>query len=361
MQALKLSDRRKISSFVRELYRLDTIKTFSERVVEGVERLISGNSVSMILVKHKTRTTHMLADNVGPEFRELFPILASYGHENPGYCYHLSHPEGQAVSIGDLLPLNEWKKTVSYNEAFAKVGLHEQLGARIPSANPDYLALVVGRSRRTFTERDRLVLNVLRHHISAGYHSLSSSPPISAVLMAEALDPFIDGSVVALDAFGHVQFCSEQAQNNFETFFIQERPFIGGLPQTIRTWIQRELAVFDTDSLALSPSKPFVVRRGEKALNIRIAHTRDGAAHALVLRVEDPALEMQKLYSVGLGARPTAVLYWLAKGKANEEIGIILGMATGTVKTHLKHIFSHLNVENRTSAASMMAELMIRH
>jgi DNA-binding CsgD family transcriptional regulator len=54
------------------------------------------------------------------------------------------------------------------------------------------------------------------------------------------------------------------------------------------------------------------------------------------------------------------VLYWLAKGKTNEEIGIILGVATGTVKVHLKNIFSRLHVENRATAASIVSEFLAR-
>ena len=73
----------------------------------------------------------------------------------------------------------------------------------------------------------------------------------------------------------------------------------------------------ETDALAMRPSQPFIVRRDEKELHVRIAHMRDDTAHALLLRVEDFALNLQKLSSVGLGSRATAVLYWLAKGKTN--------------------------------------------
>jgi len=61
-------------------------------------------------------------------------------------------------------------------------------------------------------------------------------------------------------------------------------------------------------------------------------------------------LELQKRSPLALGARATEVLYWLAKGKTNEEIGIILGMATGTAKVHLKNNFSHLQVSSLVNA-----------
>ena len=82
--------------------------------------------------------------------------------------------------------------------------------------------------------------------------------------------------------------------------------------------------------------------------------------HILFLRAEDPTLELAKLSALELGARTTEVLYWLAKGKKNQEIAIILGMAPETVKTHLKAIFCRLKVENRATAASMITELLAR-
>jgi DNA-binding CsgD family transcriptional regulator len=64
----------------------------------------------------------------------------------------------------------------------------------------------------------------------------------------------------------------------------------------------------------------------------------------------DSALDLQKLSPLALGARATEVLYWLAKGETNEESGIIVGMATGTVKVHLKNIFAHLQVSSLVNA-----------
>src|SRR5436190_23278121 len=52
-----------------------------------------------------------------------------------------------------------------------------------------------------------------------------------------------------------------------------------------------------------------------------------------------------------LTAREHEVLHWVAEGKANGDIGRILGCAERTVKKHLQHIFPKLGVETRTAAA----------
>ncbi|GAP34998.1 response regulator transcription factor [Piscinibacter sakaiensis] len=54
-----------------------------------------------------------------------------------------------------------------------------------------------------------------------------------------------------------------------------------------------------------------------------------------------------------LTAREAEVLYWLAKGKTNRDIGDILGTSPATVKKQLEHVYEKLGVETRNAAASM--------
>jgi DNA-binding NarL/FixJ family response regulator len=59
------------------------------------------------------------------------------------------------------------------------------------------------------------------------------------------------------------------------------------------------------------------------------------------------------LASLGLTARETEVLTWIAQGKTNYEIGIILSACTGTICKHVERILCKLRVKNRTSAAAI--------
>jgi DNA-binding CsgD family transcriptional regulator len=119
------------------------------------------------------------------------------------------------------------------------------------------------------------------------------------------------------------------------------------------------MAHFGSDELGIRPPQPLLVQRADKTLHIRVAKIREGDGFVLLLRAEDPVFELAKLSILGLGTRSTQVIYWLAKGKTNKEIGIILGMATETVKAHLKDIYSRLALENRAAAASMISEMLV--
>jgi DNA-binding CsgD family transcriptional regulator len=59
------------------------------------------------------------------------------------------------------------------------------------------------------------------------------------------------------------------------------------------------------------------------------------------------------LKPLGLTQREAEVLVWVAQGKGNYEISVILGAKPRTICKHVEHILSKLNVENRTAAAAV--------
>lgn len=79
------------------------------------------------------------------------------------------------------------------------------------------------------------------------------------------------------------------------------------------------------------------------------------AAARSVGRPPDSA-SAEKLERLGLTPREAEVLLWVAQGKANTDIGVILGMSEKTVKIHMGSILRKLSVENRTSAARVAIE-----
>jgi DNA-binding NarL/FixJ family response regulator len=56
------------------------------------------------------------------------------------------------------------------------------------------------------------------------------------------------------------------------------------------------------------------------------------------------------LMQLGLTPREAEVLYWIAQGKSNPDVAIILGANVRTVHKHVEHIFQKLGVESRNAA-----------
>ena len=68
-----------------------------------------------------------------------------------------------------------------------------------------------------------------------------------------------------------------------------------------------------------------------------------------------PAAELEHLSD-----RERQILRLLAAGLTNREIGVEIGLSTGTIKNHVSRIFAKLNVTDRTQAAVLAVELGVR-
>jgi DNA-binding NarL/FixJ family response regulator len=68
------------------------------------------------------------------------------------------------------------------------------------------------------------------------------------------------------------------------------------------------------------------------------------------------AIDPAALKSLPLTQRESEILAYVAVGKTNPEIGIILGISPRTVSKHIEHILDGLCVDTRTAAAAMALE-----
>jgi DNA-binding response OmpR family regulator/DNA-binding CsgD family transcriptional regulator len=79
--------------------------------------------------------------------------------------------------------------------------------------------------------------------------------------------------------------------------------------------------------------------------------------YLLLLQREDaewtPEVLREKLK---LTFREAEILMWIARGKTNKEIGIILDTSPRTVNKHLEHIFEKLGVSTRAAAVAMVLQ-----
>ena len=60
----------------------------------------------------------------------------------------------------------------------------------------------------------------------------------------------------------------------------------------------------------------------------------------------------------GLTPREIELLSWIAQGKSNKDIEIILSISLHTVTKHLEHIYTKLGVRSRTAAVIWFLNIM---
>lgn len=89
-------------------------------------------------------------------------------------------------------------------------------------------------------------------------------------------------------------------------------------------------------------------------LSAKIAACHLPGEFLLLLQKENSKWDLAGLCdSLHLTTREAEILMWIARGKTNKEIGLILGSSPRTVNKHLEHIFDKLGVTTRTAAVAM--------
>ena len=162
----------------------------------------------------------------------------------------------------------------------------------------------------------------------------------------------------ALDAFGHATLVVRAAdgrvvwQTPLARALLQEHFDGGELSAPVVDWVRAEVArrVADGARVGHTLTVPRQARRLVFAL-----HEQTGDDEWLIVMRESS--DRAVIEAVGtafrLTAREAEVLYWLARGKTNRDIGDILGTSHATVKKQLEHVYEKLGVETRTAAAAV--------
>lgn len=86
--------------------------------------------------------------------------------------------------------------------------------------------------------------------------------------------------------------------------------------------------------------------------------TGAGDFQIVALEPTRPDPRAADLEPLGLTPREAEVLFWIAQGKTNPEIAVILDTSINTVKTQCQRVFDKLGVETRTAAARVALECL---
>lgn len=175
----------------------------------------------------------------------------------------------------------------------------------------------------------------------------------------------------ALDAYGHATLAlrlqgepaAPQARLVWQTPLARRwlPTYFEGEPDTVPPALVRWLAPAAQGALpsAAEEFRPLTVRQGDRQLVCSLQGRTVDDDWLVVLREVGDAAGVQALQQAfGLTLRESEVLYWVAKGKTNRDIGDILGASPATVKKHLERIHTKLGVETRTAAAALAMRKM---
>jgi DNA-binding CsgD family transcriptional regulator len=343
---------------IGELYAHHDLDSFGQRALALSRKLVPSAYGTYNGVNPRTKGGWYATDPAGLDLglsREDMRLIAGV---NPLITHYQCTRDGAARKISDYMTRGRYRETALYREVFRRIGVESQMAFYLPKRPPTSVAVALIRDRDDFTERDRLVLNLLRPHLFRSYRNAELIGQLrkEAALADQVLETSQRG-VIILNRRGRVQFCSLRARQWLAAYRLPLRRAGGALPDELRRWVRQcRSSAARSASLPAAP-QPLTMRREGHRLLIRLLPDSTPGQQMLLLqeRVEPSPVPLQRF---GLTPRQAEVLFWVAEGKTSPEIGLILACRTATVNKHMERILGKLGVETRTAAAACAWQAM---
>lgn len=320
---------------IEDLHRCRLLADFPEHTLRALERLLPSSLSAFNEVNVPRKRIVAITSRPLPDHADLKSIWERYAGQHPLVNYTSETGDGQAMKISDFLSTREFHRLDLYQSFYRHLEAEDQMCVTIRSDNGFILALAFNRSRRDFSESDRLKLNFVRPHLLQAYANLEE---LSGHLdekndLKTALRETGHG-LVALNAAGDVAHATPGAVECLARYF--PSPAVSKkIPRLLAEWLRS------------SSDQPFTASTSTSRLIVR--RPKNAGRDILLLAEEN---ERGRPTDPRLTSREHEVLGWIVEGKTNAEIAKILGIAAGTVKQHVENILAKLGVDNRTAATA---------
>lgn len=343
--ALQAEDWERINGCLPRLYReLDSQKHLRV-ALEVLNELVPADSLAVniagVNMPNQLSAVSLPENHATPE---QVALIGQYVHESPFTAYYLATLDGQWKMITDFVPLEDFHKTNLHRLALAPLGIQEQMCAAVGVLDGTGYWIVINRTRRGFTERERERLNAMQPHLVTSFINAAaygrSQQSHRQVRAALEIAP---GAYGYFDEQGKLVWLQEKAAAWLGDFFADEAKDAGNnLPQSIRRLVEESQK---NDHLP----QPLEKVAGEECLVVCLGAS---AAGGWVMRLERKPSELPPHFVPlpQLSGRQNDVLRWMVEGKRNTEIAVILGLSRRTVEHHVRAILEVLLVENRATA-----------
>jgi DNA-binding CsgD family transcriptional regulator len=333
MERLTKKELRALLESIKERYPNSDLKTFSQRVVSRLSKIVPTEIISH--------------NGIHPRRRRNA---------------HATHPHHAHYSSKRIFrqraPLSSLDSSAKDAGRYTRPIPREVLSPprrNLACSSTAQRQVALNRGNKDFADRDRLLLSLLSPHVIHAYRHPKTVKDIQQkfTLVDDALNTLHLG-LILLTPTGKVRLATACALQQVREY-LGHRSLIGErLPESLRMWVKQQGAMRKKDDSPLSPSRLMLEREG-KRLVIRLVSKSDPI---LFLREERPTkVKPQSPALCSLSSREAQVLHWVSQGKTNREIALILQLSARTVQKHLEHIYRKMGVENRTGAAAKAYEI----
>ena len=350
MTRLMQRDVRAFVECLRDLYVFRSLDDFRPSLLSALGRIVGAEITSYHEMRPAEGTSANWKTPPDAVTDALEHAWERHMTEHPVLAYVVRTGDGQAMKISDFLSRRQLHGLALYNEFYRLVGLEDSLTLALSASPSVVIGIALNRNARTFSEHDRLLLNLLRPHVLQAYRNAAAVTQMQqeASLMQQGMAG-LDRTAIVLSRDGRLGMVTERARQWLAAYFGQSAVTMDRLPDALQRWLRHQQEPC-SDGDVPRPRAPLVIEQDSRRLVVRLMEEAEHSV--LLLEEEQTTLSPAALTTLGLSRRETEVLTWVARGRSNYAIGVLLGCTEATVKKHLERIYTKLEVGNRTEAAA---------
>jgi DNA-binding CsgD family transcriptional regulator len=355
MHRLSRRDLGAVLDCLRMTYATLDLDAFPRQVIALLRRIIPAPFGSYNEIDRGATRIRYVVEPGDARIPHLELSAGQYRHEHPVLAHYLRTGDGSPHKPSDFLTRQEWHRLSIYNETYRRTGVEYQMifmlkSLQRPTPPTVAIALDRGRAETDFTERDRLVLSLLRPHLMTAYANAETVSALRRTAPAAGGAPETRRREVVFLRRSGRHLISPRARYWLTLYFDDGSARGDQLPEDLHRWIREQVEHLGRGDSLTVPSRPLIVKREATRLSMRLIP--DSPDDLLVLEEENTKVDYAERQQLDLTPREAEVLHWVREGKTNKDIGAILRASPRTVGKHLERVFSKLGVETRTAAAA---------
>ena len=338
----------------------DDADAFARAGVQALPRLVASELTTLSVCDLLTGRREVTAapDSVlSAADRDCFD---RFFREHPLVRFHADLRGSGAHRISDSLPFARFRNTALYHEYYRRIRIDHVLALPVQVDSRTLVSFVLNRRGRDFSERDCNVLDLVREPLAQAWRQAQAMQRARTLLAG--LAALLERSGSAWMRLGPGRTLCDASPRALaqvlEHTGVQAMPG-RHLPPLLDHWF--EAAMRGPGEAA---RRELVLVRAGARLRVTALPAAPGgdgfeSGAFLLFEAQEALASPARFEALALTPREREVMRWLAAGKTDREIAVLLGCSHRTVQKHLERVYVKLGVETRTAAVMRALEMVL--
>lgn len=271
MSHLSGQDYQKILTFLHRLYSMQSFSEFTTYICENILNLVSGELPGYVTADFEKR--QIIPLSCSPEIPDFDDIVGNHFYEHPFSQHYAKTLDLRAIKISDFMSREQLLRSEPIYQRYMRyIGMEENMTlsfllpcesfnsvcANLNGSSLKVDSIGIFRQDRSFTERDRTILNLLQPHL------MQARQTAQALAESKQLQAYLStaGSII-LTPEGRIQTLTQKAERLLKQYFHDFEHLSRTLPNRLKQWVKYQRSLLSNQNNDLKPLAPLKVEQGK--------------------------------------------------------------------------------------------------